>query len=136
MEAPDQALHVAKDMRAAGEAKRERAPFAVHDGVAAVTAFETAAACFRQAGKKDDAARDDEAARGMRTLVEREYAARRLRLEHAIETDDLRTAMGEVRLLRKMTAGLKGAYVDWLAMVDRRLELNARLGADEKKSPL
>jgi hypothetical protein len=126
VEAPDQAAHLARDLRAAGEAKRERAPFAVHDGVAAVTAFEGAAACQRAAGNRDEAARDDEAARALRILVEREYVSRRLRLEHAIETDDLGAALVEVRILRRMTSGLKGAYVDWLAMVDRRLEMNAR----------
>jgi hypothetical protein len=134
VEAADQALHLAKSSRAAGEAQRERAPFAVQDGVLSVTAFETAAACYRASGQKDEAQRDDDAARAMRVIVDREYTSRRLRLEHAIETEDLRTAMVEVRLLRRLTTGLKGPYVEWLAMVDRRLELNAREG--EKKTNL
>jgi hypothetical protein len=126
VEAPDQALHLARDLRAAGEAKRERAPFAVHDGVSAVTAFESAAACHRVAGRRDEAALDDAAATSLRVLVEREYASRRLRLEHALETEDFRAASAEVHVLRSLTGGRHGAYVDWLAIVDRRLELNAK----------
>jgi hypothetical protein len=134
VEATDQALHLAKSMRQSGEAKRERAPFAVQDGALAVTAFETSAACFRAAGQKEEALRDEDAGRVMRQKIEREYAARRLRLELAIEAADVRTALGEVRLLRRLTSGKKGPYVEWLAMVDRRLEVNVHDA--EKKTNL
>lgn len=124
--AKDQALFLAKNTHQQAEANRERAPYAVEDGVTAVTAFETAAACYRVAGRNEEANLAEEAAHAMRVLVERDYASRRLRLELALEHEDALRAMREVRVLRKLTSGAKSPYADWLAMVDRRLEVNAR----------
>jgi hypothetical protein len=139
-DAPDQALHLAKQMRTTGEAGRERYPFAIQDGVAAVTAFETAAACHRVGAQKrgqgdldlQEVGKDIDAANALRTIVERDYHAHRVRLQHAVETDDLKSALLEVRTLRSMTGGLKGPYVEWLGMVERRLDLSLKAATEKK----
>ena len=88
-----------------------------------MTAFEAAAACHRAAGRQDEAARDVEAADRFRPVVERDYLAHRVRLEHALEAEDLPAALAEARTLRSLTTGSKSSYTEWLAMVERRLEL-------------
>lgn len=119
-------LVLARKTYAQALARRERHPFAVEEGVLAVPAFRNAAACFKQGKqvKDSDAAKDDAA--NLQAIIERDYFAHRVRLEHAIETDDLSTAMTEVRVLRRMTAQRKGPYTEWLAFVERRIESATR----------
>ena len=118
----DASMALARRSYALAVARRERHPFAVDEGVLAVPSFRTAAACFRQAKqvKEADAANDDAAA--LQAIIERDYFAHRVRLEHAIESDDLTNALVEVRVLRRMTAQRKSAYNEWLAVVERRVE--------------
>jgi hypothetical protein len=132
--AADLALHHAKQMRAVAEGSRERYPFAIEDGVVAVTSFEMAAACYRAGGKNDEAGHNTDEADALKAIVDRDYHAHRVRLEHAIETDDLFAAVFEVRMLRSLTRGLKGPYFDWLGIVERRLEANLRAAADKGDS--
>jgi hypothetical protein len=120
--APDQANASATTLRAIGELQREQHPFAVADGISAVRSFDTAAACFHRAGKEREA-RDVAAARdALRKRIEGDYRVHRVRVEHALEENDHKAALREVKVLRKLTAGRKGAYIDWLDMVERRLE--------------
>jgi hypothetical protein len=131
-DAPDQAGHYAKQMRALGDANRERYPFAIQDGVQAVASFEMAAVCQRRAGRPDEAAIDEELLNEIRGIVEADYFAHRIRLEHAIESNDARAAYVEVKMLRQLTANLRGPYIDWLMMVERRLEFSLREAEKEK----
>ncbi len=121
--ATDQAVTFARDKRVIAEGKRERSPFHVQDGVAAVPLFQTAAACFRQGGD-GGAARDmDGAAARLKKSLEEDYRAHQMRLEHAVLVRDLRTAQKEVKVLLAMLAGQTGPYVVWLSNLDRRLAL-------------
>ena len=125
-EAPDQATHYAAQMRALGDVNRERYPFDIKDGIGAVRSYEMATVCHRKAGHHDDAELDEELATEIRALVDADYFAHRIRLEHAIESDDARAAYLEVKILRKLTANLKGPFIDWLAYVERRIEFSMR----------
>jgi hypothetical protein len=125
MAAPDQAFASATTLRAVAELQREQHPFAVADGIAAVRSFDTSAACFHRAGKEREA-RDVTAARdALRKRIEGDYRVHRVRVEHALEEGDQRAALREVKVLRKLTTGRKGIYIDWLDMVERRLEAAA-----------
>lgn len=132
VDAPDQAAHFAVQMRALGDANRERYPFDIQDGILAVSAFEMAAACQRRAGRTHEASIDEELTHEIRGVVESDYFAHRIRLEHAIESNDARAAYLEAKILRKLTANLRGPYIDWLTMVERRLELSLREEVKEK----
>jgi hypothetical protein len=126
----DEASAVASDKWVSAEGKAERRPFRVQDGVQAVPLYEAAAACFDAAGKTDEAASAKEAGTQLRRKVNEDYRAHQVRLEHALNVKDLATAQKEVKILRAFTEGLAGQYVDWLAVVERQIQL--KLG--EKKS--
>ena len=132
-EAPDQAAHYAVQMRALGDANRERYPFDIQDGIHAVSAFEMAMVCQRRAGRNDEAAVDEDLTAEIRGVVESDYFAHRIRLEHAIESNEAHAAYLEVKILRKLTANLRGPYIDWLNMVERRLEFSLREVVKEVK---
>ena len=128
--AADQALGFARDKRVLAEGKRERSPFHVEDGVAAVPLFQTAAACFRAGGDAASARDMDAAGDKLRRSLEEDYRAHQMRLEHAILVRDLPTAQKEVRVLLAMLRGQSGPYVTWLSNLDRRLAIKlGKVGA-------
>lgn len=130
--APDQALALAYEKKLMAEGKRERRPFHVQDGVAAVPLFDIAGECFRAAGQAGPAADMTNAAIALRAKVNEDYRAHQVRLEHALTVNDLVTAQKEVSTLRAFTEGRAGAYVVWLSNLDRRLQL--KLGRKEGSS--
>lgn len=119
--AADQALGFARERRVLAEGKRERGPFHVKDGVAAVPLFRLAAACYRAGSEGALAKEMDSAADKLKKSLEEDYRAHQMRLDHAILVRDLRTAQKEVKVLRAMLDGRDGAYVTWLSNLDRRL---------------
>ena len=127
---PDQAMALGLEKRVLADAKRERRPFHVQDGVAAVPLYETASACFKIGGDGDRSTDADQAAQDLRAKVGEDYRAHQVRLEHALVVQDLPTAQKEVKVLRDFTDGLQGPYVVWLGNLERQLQL--KLG--EKKS--
>jgi hypothetical protein len=121
--ASDQALGFARDKKIIAEGKRERSPFHVQDGVLAVPLFQTSAACFRTAGDAGAARDMDAAADKLKRSLEEDYRAHQMRLEHAVDVKDLRTAQKEVKVLLAMLNGQTGPYVTWLSNLDRRLTI-------------
>lgn len=128
----DAALAVALDKYSVASGKRERRPFHVEDGVAAVPLFETASACFRVAGQTAAATEAQKAAQDLRSKINEDYRAHQVRLEHALTVQDWATAQQEVSVLRAFTEGKQGQYVVWLSNLARRLEL--KLGRKEGSS--
>lgn len=102
-----------------GYAKRERSAFYPADGVEAVAHLETAAACFRAAAKPDAEREAWSAASTLRARLDEEYHVRRVRVEHAFRVGDPFGAKRELTVLVPLMAHRRGAYVDWLASVDR-----------------
>lgn len=121
--AADQALALAREKRVLAEGKRERSPFHIQDGVAAVPLFRAAAACYKYAEDVNAAREMEAAAERLKKTLEEEYRAHQMRLEHAIEVKDLRTAQKEVKVLLAMLQGQTGPYVVWLSNLDRRLQI-------------
>jgi hypothetical protein len=120
--APDQARALGEKLRGVAELERERHPFAIGEGVAAVPTFAAAAACFERAGDAGQAAAMKRAGDALEARIQGDYLVHRVRLEHALDIGDDATALRETRVLRKLTQGRAGAYVDWLAMVERHLD--------------
>jgi hypothetical protein len=118
-----QALAFATERMAVADAKRERRPFHVQDGVQAVPIYETAAACFRAGGDPGSAGLADESAKFLRREMNDDFRTRRVRLEHALTIQDYVSAQKEVRVLLQFTEGKSGDYVTWLSNLDRKLKL-------------
>jgi hypothetical protein len=121
--AADQALALAREKRMLAEAKRERSPFHVQDGVAAVPLFRAAAACYKLGEEADASHQMDDAAAKLTKSLEEDYRAHQMRLEHAIEVRDLRTAQKEVNVLLALLEGQTGPYVVWLSNLKRRIAI-------------
>ncbi len=117
----DAALAVANEKLSVAEAKRERRPFHVEDGVAAVPLFDAAAACFASAGQTEASADAARGAEDLRTKMNQDYRVHQVRLEHAMTVQDWATAQREVKVLRAFTDGQQAPYVVWLSNLDRRI---------------
>ncbi|APS00531.1 FHA domain-containing protein [Pajaroellobacter abortibovis] len=120
---PDQALAAAYEKKVIAEGKRERHPFHVQDGVAAVPLFETAATCFKTGGDAEAANEQAQAAASLRKEINIDYHTHQVRLEHALSIEDFAWCQKEIRVLRALTEGVSGPYVTWLNNIDRQLQL-------------
>jgi hypothetical protein len=120
-----QALAFAREKMAVADAKRERRPFHVQDGVQAVPTYEAAAVCFRAGGDAASAGLAEASAAFLRRDITDDFRTRRVRLEHALAVEDYVSAQREVRVLLQFTDGKSGDYVTWLSTLDRKLKLKA-----------
>ncbi len=127
-----QGLARARERMAIADAKRERRPFHVTDGVHAVPLFEEAAACYRVGGDGASAAVADQAARAMRAELNDDYRTQQVRLDHALSVEDWALAQRQVRTLQQFTSGKTGDYVTWLSNLDRKIKL--KIGEAAKKT--
>jgi hypothetical protein len=119
---PTQANAFAQEQMDLGDTKRERMPFAVKEGVAAVAMYEVAAACFTK-GDRQSLARDaEEAAQTLKRDLTDDFRARRLRLSHLLNVQDFELAKRDVAVLRAMTETKKDRYTRWLATVAEQLK--------------
>ncbi|MBL8607627.1 MAG: hypothetical protein JNL38_09915 [Myxococcales bacterium] len=119
------ALTLGREKMIIADAKRERRPFHVQDGVQAVPLYELSGACFRAGGDQATAQYADDTARFLRQEINNDYRTQRVRLEHDISVEDWQGAQKCVRLLQQYTEGKTGDYVTWLAQVDRKLKVKA-----------
>jgi hypothetical protein len=125
-----QALAFAREKMAVADAKRERRPFHVQDGVQAVPTYEAAGVCFRAGGDAASGTLAEESAKFLRRDITDDFRTRRVRLDHALAIEDYVSAQKEVRVLLQFTEGKSGDYVTWLSSLERKLKL--KVGA--KKS--
>jgi hypothetical protein len=125
-----QAVAFAREKMAVADAKRERRPFHVQDGVQAVPIYEMAAACFKNGGDRAAAALAEDSAKFLRRDITDDFRTRRVRLEHALTVEDYVTAQKEVRVLLQFCEGKTGDYVTWLSNLDRKLKL--KVGSTKK----
>ena len=112
--------------------QRERHPFDVTQGVAAVASYELSAACFRRAGMDAQATSAQRAGEALKARIEADYRVHRVRLEHALDGEDHRTSLREVKVLRKLTSERTGEYVDWLGTAERYVERRLRAMKKER----
>jgi hypothetical protein len=128
----EQALALAREKRSVADAKRERRPFHVQDGVAAVPLYELAAVCFRAGGDAEASSQAYAAANALRKELTDDYRTQRVRLEHALSVQDGKTAQRQVKVLMAFTEGKPGDYVTWLSNLDRRLKIKLGSGGPPK----
>ena len=123
-ETREQALALAREKDAAAQARRQRWKFHTRDGVEAVVLFEVAAACHAAGGDAEGAAGSGLLARAMRAGVLQEFQVYRVRLERALERNDARVALAQIKYLRDMlfTRDIDDEYVRWLTIMQRKLE--------------
>ena len=120
-----QALAFAREKMTVADAKRERRPFHVQDGVQAVPTYEAAAVCFRAGGDGPSGVLAEESAKFLRRDITDDFRTRRVRLDHALTVEDYVSAQREVRVLLQFTEGKSGDYVIWLSNLERKLKLQA-----------
>ncbi len=120
---PQQALAFAQQQQDLAETKQERMPFVVEEGVAAVDAFEMAAACFRSGGAAPLAQQAAASAQRLQRDLEDDFRARRLRLSRMLLVEDRELAQTDVAWLRALLRGRSGPYVSRLDSL--ALELGA-----------
>ena len=97
-------------------ARGDRLNYDLRDGVRSVILYRQAAQCYRDAGTTDKANEMDSLAAELQETVQAEYAARRLRLHHALQTEDWERAFVETRALSRLVDHLddENDYVVWL----------------------
>ncbi len=103
---------------------RERWPFHPKDGLDAVRAFETAAACFDRA---ENAAFAEEArvqATTLRAQLDKSFHVHHVRLSHSINQADFATSRVEVAVLKSFLIGRDHPYAAWLDNLERWLQVN------------
>jgi hypothetical protein len=127
----ERALAVARDKMVTALGRRERSPFDVRDGVLAVPLFALSAECFRVAGEKKRATEMDRMGERLKVQMDESYRAHQMRLEHALDIQNLKIAQRETKVLLTMLEGQTGPYVGWLSNLERRLTL--KLGKEAPK---
>ncbi len=126
------ALAYAEDRWSVALSKRERRPFSVADGVAAVPMFEMASVCFAAAGDKAKAKEVSSLAQALRTDVAQDFRTHRVRLDYAITRKNWPVAQTEVRILLEfLQQHPQHEYVNWLSNLDRRIRV--KYGSERKK---
>jgi hypothetical protein len=121
--APEQAMARAREAAAVADAKRERRPFHVQDGVAAVPLYEVASVCFKQGGDLGASAESSSRAAALRAEMQQDFRTHRVRLDHLLSVKDWVASRREVRVLLAYMEGKTGDYVTWLSNLDRNLKL-------------
>ncbi len=117
------AYSLALDALRIAQAKEERRPFKTAAGVASVDDYRRAVACFSAAGETSLAAHFTQTATGLEASVNNDYRAHRLKLDHALATQDWETARVEADVVLAFVGGQSGPYVAWLSELARRFEL-------------
>ena len=129
------AAQYARDHRLIADGKRERRPFRVQDGVAAVPEYERTAACFRAAGEA--ALADDSLliAKRLRSTIQEDYRTHQVRLEYTASRNFLTEAQHEVHVLLDMLDGrtedqkrASSEFTTYLSQLDRSLRLKMAAG--------
>lgn len=115
---------LAAERHRVGLAKRERSPFSPQDGLDAVTDFEVAMACWRDAGQAGPAGEAEHDADALRTKLSEDYRIRRVKLEHAYRIRDASAMRRELVVLIPMTSRRRGPYAEWLASLERAVTLD------------
>lgn len=114
------------DAERAAVAKRERYAFDASDGVAALSLFDEALACFHDAGRIEDARRAGAALEAWRVRLDADYASLVLELRAALAEKRTRDALRAARDLEGLlSAQREHPYAVWLAGVRNDLERSA-----------
>jgi len=120
---PEPALAAAGARLDLAVAKEERSPFHPEDGLAAVTLYQSAEACFRVAGHDADAEQVVAEGKRLRRDMTDRFREHRLRLQRALAVEEWDVAEHESGVLLAFVQSATGDYATWLSNTRRRLQL-------------
>jgi hypothetical protein len=124
----------ARDAEGSGLAKRERYPFDPADGPEALSLLREAAACFGTAGRTQDAARADAAAREWEERLNSDYTALHTRLRVALERNQSGEALGAAKELELLLSRSgEHPYRVWLGARRQELEKTRKVAQKGEK---
>ncbi|MCB9598989.1 MAG: hypothetical protein H6721_13860 [Sandaracinus sp.] len=111
----------ARDLEYRAHSRGDRFRYELRDGVEAVKLYAQAAACYRGAGDVERATEMERQRDEMREAMDADYAARRLRMHHALSTENWEEASVEARALSSMLVEVPddNAYKTWLERTRR-----------------
>jgi hypothetical protein len=121
--APEQALARAHEVQQVADARRERRPFHVQDGVAAVPLYELASACYVRGGDQPRGTETANTAIALKAEMQQDFRTHQVRLDHLLTIKDWIPARREARVLLSYMEGKQGDYLTWLSNLDRQLKL-------------
>lgn len=121
-----QALSYGEQNLTLAESLRERTPFAVEDGVKAVTHFRLAGACYQVAAQPSYERYANEGADALANDLDRDYRKERIRLERSLGYEDWSRARNSIRRLLAFTEGRDEIYRSKLRDLDSRLQKKAK----------
>jgi hypothetical protein len=114
--------HRAELAEQAARAKMQRYPFEPRDGLQAVTLLREAALCWKAAGQQLPVTRVERQAESWRNGIWQDFQTHRLRLDLAIESQQLARALAEVRALQALWPRKTDAIAIELRRQESRLE--------------
>jgi hypothetical protein len=125
----------ARDLEYRAHSRGDRFRYDLRDGVEAVKLYAQAAACYRGAGDATRAAEMERQRDEMKETMDADYAARRLRLHHALSTENWEEASVEARALASMLANAdpENAYVVWLDRTRRIVQARYDKSRESRK---
>ncbi|MEM9068505.1 MAG: hypothetical protein AAGE52_08360 [Myxococcota bacterium] len=114
--ASDNAAENANAIEYRAHSRGDRMRYDPRDGVSAVLLYDQAAVCYRALGNAEKAREMEAQREAMIESVNAEYASRRLRLHHALQTEDWERAVLETRALGRLVSYIDGEndYVVWI----------------------
>lgn len=105
-------------------AKHERSPFHPEDGVAAVSLYQAAEACFRAAGRTAEASDASAVAEQLKEQMDDQFRAHRLRLQRALALERWLWAERESAICLSFLSSSSGEYAAWLSNLRRKIQLS------------
>ena len=125
-QAPEAARAAALEFLRTADAKRERAPFAPEDGLAAVTSYRRTAQCAERAGDAPLAEAARRRADALQAQVERDYHVHQVRVHLAQRKADPALLAREARVLASYVRGRSGRYGEWLDQLQREIDAETK----------
>lgn len=125
----------ARDLEYRAHSRGDRFRYDLRDGVEAVKLYSQAGACYRGAGDPTRAAEMERQRDEMKETMDADYAARRLRLHHALSTENWEEASVESRALASMltNADPENGYVVWLDRTRRIVQARYDKSRESRK---
>ena len=124
-----------RDLEYRAHSRGDRFRYDLRDGVEAVKLYAQAAACYRGAGDAERAAEMERQRDEMRSAMDADYAARRLRLHHALSTENWEEATVEARALSAMLVEVdpEDSYKTWLERTRRIVQAKYDKSRESRK---
>ncbi|MBN1653760.1 MAG: hypothetical protein JXA30_08290 [Deltaproteobacteria bacterium] len=116
------AVSRAYELEEAALAKLDRYPFHAADGVKGYELLQRARSCFISGNDAEAAMNVEVKLRQWKTRLEQRYQNHLIRLRLALDRDAYADALAETQSLQSLLKGREGAYSQWLASVERRLQ--------------